>query len=136
MMWRLVCLCLLSLAGASLLAAGAPFFLTGCTFTVYEKELVVGPPGDEASPWSGEAPLRTLAALPSEVSWMQFLDFNHIVDSIVELFKHTTAKEAIRHGMHYTERKRFLHFELGRQRDETSEDSQRGSPGDSQGESP
>ena len=99
MMRRLVCLCLLSLAG--------------CTFTAYEKELVVAPPEPTGSP------VGTLAVMPTKESWMQFLDFNHIADSIVELFKHTTAKEAIRHGMHYTERKRFLHIELGQQRDET-----------------
>jgi len=98
MKWRFVCLCLLCLAG--------------CAFTGYEKELVVRPPE------IGESPVETLAAVPSEESWMQFIDFNHIVDSIVELFKHTTAKEAIRAGMHYTERKRFFHLELGPQQDE------------------
>ncbi len=98
MIRRMVCLCLLSLAG--------------CTFTAYEKALVVRPP--EAG-----APVETLAGVPAGEGWMQFIDFNHIVDSIVELFKHTTAKEAVRNGMHYTERKRFLHVELGQQRDNT-----------------
>jgi len=99
---RIVVLCLLSLAGA-------PLLLAGCTFTVYEKELAVSPP--EAD----ESPVGTLATVPVEEGWMQFLDFNHIVDSIVELFKHTTAKEAIRNGVRYTERKRFLHLELRQQ---------------------
>jgi hypothetical protein len=111
---RFVFLCLFGLTGGPLVLAGAPLLLAGCTFTAYEKELVVAPPaGDEAEPrLSG-----TAAALPDE-SWMQFLDFNHIVDSIVELFKHTTAKEAIREHVSYTERRRFLHVELGRPPDE------------------
>ena len=95
---RLLCLCLLSLAG--------------CAFTAYEKELAVDPPELDGSA------VGTLAAVPAEESWMQFLDFNHIVDSIVEIFKHTAVKEAIRNGVHYTERKRFLHVELGPQRDD------------------
>jgi len=98
MIRRLVCLCLLSLAG--------------CTLTVYEKELAVQPPTVD------ESPVATLAAVPDEESWMRFIDFNHIVDSFVELFKHTTAKEAIRHGVHCTERKRFLHVELGQPQDD------------------
>lgn len=101
---RLLYLCLLSLAAA-------PLLLTGCTFTAYEKELVVQPLDDEG------LPLAPMAVLPvGDESWMQFIDFNHIVDSIVELFKHTTAKEAVRYGRHYTERKRFLHLELRRPR--------------------
>jgi hypothetical protein len=89
--------------------AGVPLVWAGCSFTAYEKELVVAPPsGDEAT-----LQLSGAASVLPEESWMQFLDFNHIVDSIVELFKHTTAKEAVRSGVHYTERKRFLHFEVG-----------------------
>jgi len=90
---RIVCLCLLSLAG--------------CTFTAYEKELAVRPPQADGSS------VGTLSAMPAEESWMQFIDVNHIVDSVVELFKHTTAKEAVRTGVNYTERKRFLHVECG-----------------------
>jgi hypothetical protein len=99
-MRRLLCLCLLGLAGG-------PLALTSCTFTVYEKELVVAPAAGDAAPVASVA-----SALPDE-GWMQFLDLNHIVDSIVELFKHTATKEAIRNGVHYTERKRFLHVEFG-----------------------
>lgn len=95
---RFLCLCLLSLAG--------------CAFTAYEKELTVRPPELDVSA------VGTLAAVPVEESWMQFLDFNHIVDSLVELFKHTAVKEAIRSGVHYTERKRFLHLEIGPRRDD------------------
>jgi hypothetical protein len=103
MIRRIVVLCLLSLAGA-------PLLLAGCTFTAYEKELAVSPPEPD------ESPVATLATMPvDEEGWMQFLDFNHIVDSIVELFKHTTAKEAIRNGVGYTERKRLLHLELRQQ---------------------
>ena len=112
---RLVFLCLIGLAGGPLVLVGAPLLLAGCTFTAYERELVVAPPSDD------EAALQlnsTAAALPEE-SWMQFLDFNHIVDSIVELFKHTTAKEAIRSGVHYTERKRLLHIDTGRAAERT-----------------
>jgi len=98
MIRRYLCLCLLGLAG--------------CTFTAYEKELAVRPP--EAD----ETAVAALAAAPAEESWMQFLDFNHIVDSLVELFKHTAAKEAMRHGVHYTERKRFLHVEFTRERED------------------
>jgi hypothetical protein len=88
----------------------------GCTFTVYEKELMVGPPEAAA------AGATTLAAVAPQASWLQFLDVNHIVDSLVELFKHTAAKEAIRVGAHYTERTRLLHVEFG----ESLRDSQGG----------
>jgi hypothetical protein len=93
---RLLSLCLLGSAG--------------CTFTAYEKELAVGPP--EAA----EAGTTTLAVAAPQASWLQFLDVNHIVDSLVELFKHTTAKEAVRVGAHYVERTRFLRLELGESR--------------------
>jgi hypothetical protein len=116
---RFVFLCLFGLAGGPLVLIGAPLFVAGCTFTAYEKELVVAPPQGEAEPrLSG-----TAAGLPDE-SWMQFLDFNHIVDSLVELFEHTTAKEAVRSGVHYTERKRFLHFEWGGSRRDVVEEPQ------------
>ena len=123
-MWRLWFLCLLGLAGGPLVVAGAPLLIAGCTFTAYEKELVVAPPTTD------EAPLSTLATASGEESWMQFIDFNHIVDSIVEIFKHTAAKEAIRNGVHYTERKRFLHIEFG---ESQSGESLRDSLGDSHG---
>ncbi len=78
---------------------------SGCTFTVWEKEVEVIPlDGNQ-----GQSSTLSIPGAPGD-EWFKFIDFNHIVDSIVEIFKSTSAKEAIRNRVHYKEKKRFFHI--------------------------
>ena len=80
---------------------------SGCTFTVWQKEV-------EMIPLDGNQNQMSTFSAPSAPGdeWFKFIDFNHIVDSIVEIFKSTSAKEAIRNRVHYKEKKSFFHIEL------------------------